>query len=555
MLNEDVEITLEVIMENTTLSKDDLACTNEAECPVPAFRIIPPMERIYDENETLHKTVSDWTIDLTEMPAITMDAIQKYFVTDLDGDGKPRNAGKHKINGYQLFKDGYVKKIRVSTHIDNVFLIKNSVTSTMKKDIYSVIIHICKLSGKIIYGRCSCKAGGCGCCKHVAATLYQCVEYKQLGIKSVPVEKTCTGVLQKWHIPGEGASNDCLKFSDLTFQKADLKKDQENLRKRSIVTGSRSFCATPAFAHKPSKEKLKKLSDDLLNLGQGVQLAQVIKENDYKPSSFYETSITQYQKINNATVQRRLVPKVMEKISNNVMITDLSLEHKNFITAHLLLTFDETIQLEQKTVDQSLSDQWYEERKKRITASHFGSVINRRKSIYPKSIIKSILSNKTPFKSEACQWGHDKEKVAISMYEQKFNVNVESCGLIINPKWPWLGASADGVVDINGDLRAVEVKSPFSRRTNTIEECCMDTNFYLHAVNDTFKLKEKHPYFYQCQGVMAILELSSLDFIVYTSKGLHIENITFQRETWAKNILPKLTKFYFEFLKDSIFAV
>ena len=52
---------------------------------------------------------------------------------------------------------------------------------------------------------------------HVTATLYQIVEYKQLNLKSVPTDKTCTDILQTWHIPGE-----------LTFLKADLKKDTEN---------------------------------------------------------------------------------------------------------------------------------------------------------------------------------------------------------------------------------------------------------------------------------------------------------------------------------------
>ena len=33
---------------------------------------------------------------------------------------------------------------------------------------------------------------GCGRCKHCAAFLYQLCEYK-----------TCTDILQKWHVPGE----------------------------------------------------------------------------------------------------------------------------------------------------------------------------------------------------------------------------------------------------------------------------------------------------------------------------------------------------------------
>ena len=151
------------------------------------------------------------------------------------------------------------------------------------------------------------------------------------------------------------------------------------------------------MAHKPLPEKLKKLSINLFNMGQGVQFANLIKENDYKYSSFYETSITKF---------------------------------------------------------------------------------------------------------------------------------------------------------------ALEVKCPFSKKENTIGEACNDTSFYLYNVNEDIKLKESHLYFYQCQGVMAILGLQELDFIVYnTLKDHHIGKITFQNERWYNNILPELTDFYFDFVKDVIFRV
>ena len=334
-----------------------------------------------------------------------------------------------------------------------------------------------------------------------------------------------------------------------------MKKDQENSRKRSFVSGSRIFCATPVFAHNPSHEKLKKLSEDLIGLGQGVQFADALRDNDYQPSSFYESSITEYQKRENTIISRPIVSKILEIICKNAISIELSPENMSFVLSHLLLNWEETVQLEQETVLQSLNNRWYEERRKIITASNFGSIIKRRGSIQPKSIVKNILSNKKQFKSEACQWGIEKEKVAISLYEDEQNVNVESCGLIINPKWPWLGASADGVVNRNSIYRAIEVKCPFSKKNCTIEESCNDPNFYLRYEKDKIKLKNSHPYYYQCQGVMAILELSSSDFIVYTTKDLHIENITFQKKNCDEKILPELTAFYFEFLKDSIFAV
>ena len=33
--------------------------------------------------------------------------------------------------------------------------------------------------------------------------MQQLIEYKELGLTSVPDDKTCTDKLQRWHVPGE----------------------------------------------------------------------------------------------------------------------------------------------------------------------------------------------------------------------------------------------------------------------------------------------------------------------------------------------------------------
>ena len=46
--------------------------------------------------------------------------------------------------------------------------------------------------------------------------------------------------------------------------------------------------------------------------------------------------------------------------------------------------------------------------------------------------------------------GYPERKKALEEYAIKLNLNktkLESVGLIINPKWPWLGASPDALVD------------------------------------------------------------------------------------------------------------
>jgi len=126
---------------------------------------------------------------------------------------------------------------------------------------------------------------------------------------------------------------------------------------------------------------------------------------------------------------------------------------------------------------------------------------------------------------------------------------VEQVGFIVNPKWPWLGASPDGIIS---SKKTIEIKCPYSKRNESILEACSDKSFFLEIVNGAPKLKRKHNYYFQCQGVMAITETYEIDFVVYTVNDLHIETIQFNSEQWEQNLLPELTRFYFDFLKDNM---
>ena len=146
--------------------------------------------------------------------------------------------------------------------------------------------------------------------------------------------------------------------------------------------------------------------------------------------------------------------------------------------------------------------------------------------------------------SEACKWGIEHEEDAIKKYAQQQNVTVTKCGFFINPKWPWLGCSPDGIISSS---KAIEVKCPFTKKDISVTDAC-EKLFFMHLVENIPKLKTNHNYFYQCQGIMAITEPTEIDFVVYTNKSLHIETIKFQRDKWHLEILPLLTKFYFEFV-------
>ena len=127
---------------------------------------------------------------------------------------------------------------------------------------------------------------------------------------------------------------------------------------------------------------------------------------------------------------------------------------------------------------------------------------------------------------------------------------------MVNSIFPWLGDSPDFVIDEPNQqassLGLGEIKCPFSKRDNTIREAGQDPNCFLTIVDDKVTLKQNHAYFYQIQGGMAILQLQWCDLVVYTSKDLFVERITFDSTFWEKSMVSELTKFYFEFVEPKL---
>ena len=553
------KLELKINMDSKQQQKELGSSFSKSSCkePRPVFREITDEELLRDEEEEINSGVKVWSRDISLLPAVSHKLMRDYLIDGtIDLDKRSRGADKHKVMGYPLFKENYVKKDRVKANVkaeNTLFIIKCFVAAAMKKEKYNVYIHLHQTSGEILYAKCSCKAGAGGCCKHVSAALYQLVEYRELNLKSVPEDKTCTDLLQKWHVPGEAANTEAILFSDLIFEKADFEKDKSNTRKRPIVTGSRKYCSAPN-SHETS-EQLQSFCDNLKKTGQGDYMVSLLEGNNYVPSDFYHSSrkdILAGDEDWEPETKRQAVSNIFEQFTSMTFADNLLNEsNKTFVLNHLMIPSETCVSIEKSTLQQSENVEWFNERRKRLTSSNFGAVINRRANIFPKTIIKKVLcSNKFNKIPQSCKWGLDNEPRVVEQYKKLQNVKVEKCGLVINPKWPWLGCSPDGIVN----EKAIEIKCPFSKKDLTIIEACADKSFFCTLENDQPKLKRTHVYYFQCQGIMAITGLQEIDFIVYTNKGLNVETIKFDERNWNLVWLPKLTEFYFEFISKSLFS-
>ena len=130
-----------------------------------------------------------------------------------------------------------------------------------------------------------------------------------------------------------------------------------------------------------------------------------------------------------------------------------------------------------------------------------------------------------------------------------------SCGFVVDQTSPWLGASPDFLIHDSTESTTIgleEVKCPYSKRNETINETCEDKTFFLAKVGGKVLLKTNHKYYFQVQGSLGILQLKWSDFVVYPKKDLHVERIFFDDELWEKTMLPELTGFYFEYVFPQI---
>lgn len=125
---------------------------------------------------------------------------------------------------------------------------------------------------------------------------------------------------------------------------------------------------------------------------------------------------------------------------------------------------------------------------------------------------------------------------------------VSTCGLLVNPAFPWLGASPDRIVydAAEQSYGIVEIKCPYSLRDCKAGEL-PTADFCSTVSNGVPHLKESHDYYYQLFGQMGISELCWADFVVFGENFILIERIRFSPVLWG-SIRGILDDFYFNTL-------
>ena len=175
----------------------------------------------------------------------------------------------------------------------------------------------------------------------------------------------------------------------------------------------------------------------------------------------------------------------------------------------------------------------------------------------PDSLVKTLLYPKH-VSSPAIEWGKKNELAALNEYTKYYNslgnTNMVVCraGFVVCEEHPFLGASPDAYVhdpQSTDQYGLAEIKCPYKYQNISPVDAAKESDFCTKVVTKkdgrySIELKQTHVYYAQVQGQMAITDRKWCDFVIYTSKGISIERITFDEDFQKNTLLPKLVNFY-----------
>ena len=391
-----------------------------------------------------------------------------------------------------LYDAGHIKFVKHADDKDSHFL-WSAIKAEMRKSV-SYLCHV-KLDsqGSVLEAQCECTAGlgPAAHCKHVLATLYALQTFITSG--TITLLKTCTSRLQTHHHPATQYTGTPIAACDLELGK--------NIRPptdpRPLRFRKQCDCQSRVNNMVITFSRTQTASTPLVQTIPPANPFAIDKDHTYTERSYF----------------------------------DCRIDSINYVTPQ------EAESLEKKTRQQARSSLWRESRSTRLTSSTFGRICKRTDRTDDAKLAASMMPRPNLGRVLAIGYGVANEANAIVRYTQETKDNVQRSGLVVNPKWPMLAASPDGVVDSD---TIIEVKCPHSAKDKPINPRTVP---YLTEQNGTLTLKTNHYYYYQVQGQLAITDSKTCHFIVFTQIDIKIINIT-RDDEFIRSMLENLLSFY-----------
>ena len=417
------------------------------------------------ENKSGRRDAGVGSIEWMNWPNVSYADIYNYLILSPGFTHEQLKAYKS-LEGYNHFVTGWVSSIKVTivpSSRPNIYLftavVKHSqrLSATPLK-VWTAIKH----SGEIICAHCTCMAELGETCSHVAAVLFTAEANYQFKQQTSSTSLPCA-----WLPPSFQCDVPYIVVGEIDFKTPGLKR-KFAARQRDDDDDDNGGTSTKRELQKISKPTENEIANFYSQLsktsGKPVILSLIPGySNAYVPAS----QLSDYPKP---------LTELFDPSTETLTFDDLTIKCRK-IYDNLIVTADQATLVEKMTRGQAKSRLWFQQRAGRITASKMKNTLSTSVDNPALSLIKAICyPETTKFYSVACEYGckHESEarrEYIYMMKKEHISFEITECGLIIDPMFPFLGATPDGLVTCaccgNGSL---EIKCPFSCRKKELKE-------------------------------------------------------------------------------------
>ncbi len=218
-------------------------------------------------------------------------------------------------------------------------------------------------------------------------------------------------------------------------------------------------------------------------------------------------------------------------------------EQSDFFRKQVEISVIRAHEINTLSMKQAESRVWFAERKFRLCSSNFKRIARRKKTVDDK-FLSSLYEPRSLKNIPSIEFGKRNEKVARQKFLQENpSMHLHSAGLIINPKYPFLGTSPDGILCTKNGLKLLEIKCLFRHREGKIADI-KDKLFFLKMDAENIILDSKHEYYFQIQGQMLITNVHKCVLFVFSLVDSVCVEVEFNAQ-FCKTMLEDLHRFYF----------
>ena len=485
------------------------------------------LEIIFDPYSLSEKDC-ELTNNVGEWPNLTYADIYSYLINFPSQFTSSSLKSYEGLESYNYVTSGLVHNVLVKfIHgVKSIYIVNSRVRhgqSIFSKTPTRVWVSI-QGDGEVINAHCTCMAGLGVVCSHIGATLFYLMltsDYRKRNN-----DDACTSQLCAW-LPPNLKEVTYLPLSQINF--TDPKKKFEAKVKNK--TRAKPYIEKASSVPIPSKSEIANFYSKISYNARDSVILRIIPEYSYK-------YIPLVAKLN--TIIFNFYKREYEQLKYHELV---QLSNKTFLD--IKITEDEIKLISDHTKNQSQSSLWFRARAGVITASKFKACCHSNIAMPSKNLIMQICyPSQNKFITKATKYGCDNEIVAknylkLHLLTTHKNVEIFDCGLLRTPRWPYLGATPDGIMKCTccSHEYIVEIKCPFKcTKRNAFELANNDKEFCMEIKDGKHYLKRNHQYYYQVQLQMLISNIPICYFIVYNGEASLIEKIYVDKEFLTENL-------------------